>query len=78
MTDWQHEIRNQLNLVVYAASATREALAEGRTVDAQEALERIDEAVTQCVALLGAWDRQLHNAAPEARLPDQYGTGQAE
>lgn len=77
MTDWQHEIRNLLNLVVYANSSARDAIEHSRPQDAREALQQIDEAVNQCVLLLAGWDRELHNAAPEAQLPDQYGTGQA-
>lgn len=77
MTDWQHQIRNQLNLVLYASSWARDSMQEGRTQDAQDALLRIDDAVAECVLLLAEWERESHNAAPDPQLPDQYGTGQA-
>lgn len=64
MTDWQHEIRNQLNLVVYANSSARDAIAQSRPQDAFDALRLIDEAVNQCVLLLAAWDRELRDGAP--------------
>ena len=77
MTDWQHDLRNQLNLMVYASAWARESLDAGRIQDANAALMRIDDAVEECVSLLAAWERELHSVAPETQLPDQYGTGKA-
>ncbi|MGN6224923.1 hypothetical protein [Pseudoxanthomonas sp.] len=63
MSDWQHELRNELNLILYANSVVRQALADGQAEDARAGLDRIDAAVVQCGALL---DRAGANASPRA------------
>lgn len=77
MTDWPHDLRNQLNLMIYASAWARESLDAGRTQDASDALLRIDDAVTACVSLIASWEHELHAITPESPLPDQFGTGQA-
>jgi len=61
MSDWQHDLRNELNLILYANSIAREALAQGQIDDVRSGLDRIDMAVVQCGALL---DRMAIGASP--------------
>ncbi len=76
MRDWQHELRNQLNVVIYATNWAREALAQGRGDDVADSLTRIDEAIAECGGLLEQMDRP---ASPStAVLPDQPEAGQAQ
>ncbi len=63
MSDWQHELRNELNLILYANSIARQALADGQAEDVRAGLDRIDAAVVQCGALL---DRAGASASPRA------------
>ena len=67
MSDWQHDLRNELNLILYANSIAREALAQGQIDDVRTGLDRIDVAVVQCGALL---DRM---AIGGATPPDRAG-----
>ncbi|MCL6710974.1 hypothetical protein [Pseudoxanthomonas sp. z9] len=61
MSDWQHDLRNELNLILYANSIAREALAQGQIDDVRSGLDRIDMAVVQCGALL---DRMVIGGSP--------------
>lgn len=61
MSDWQHDLRNELNLILYANSIAREALAQGQIDDVRSGLDRIDMAVVQCGALL---DRMVIGGYP--------------
>lgn len=58
MSDWRHELRNQLNLILYASNSAREALQEDRTAQALEALLQIENATTQCVEQLLRSERE--------------------
>ncbi len=64
MSDWQHELRNELNLILYANSVARQALAQGQSEDVRAGLDRIDAAVVHCGALL---DRVAADVAPRPR-----------
>nr|WP_295374812.1 hypothetical protein [Pseudoxanthomonas sp.] len=66
MSDWQHDLRNELNLILYANSIAREALAQGHAEDVRAGLDRIDAAVVQCGALL---DRATTGAPAQPRSP---------
>lgn len=66
MSDWQHALRNELNLILYANSIARQALAQGHSEDVRAGLDRIDAAVVQCGALL---DRAASGASPPQRSP---------
>ena len=61
MSDWQHDLRNELNLILYANSIAREALSQGQIDDVRSGLDRIDMAVVQCGALL---DRMAIGGSP--------------
>lgn len=62
MSDWQHDLRNELNLILYANSIARQALALDHPEDVRAGLDRIDAAVVQCGALL---DRIANGTSPQ-------------
>lgn len=66
MSDWQHELRNELNLILYANSVARQALVHGHPEDVRAGLDRIDAAVVQCGALL---DRMATAPTPPPAHP---------
>lgn len=76
MHDWQHALRNRLNLVLYATAAAREALVHGQREDVLHGLARIETAIAECGGLLEHLDASAVDAdtsAPGQRDADRAG-----
>lgn len=49
---WMHALRNEIGTMMIATSATSHLLSQGRTEQALENLQRIEDACRRCRALL--------------------------
>ncbi len=77
MGDWQHALRNRLNVAMYATAAVRDALAQGRQDDVLHGLARIETAIAECGGLLEHLDTAPASGAGSGRQPGQHDTGRA-
>lgn len=77
MRDWQHELRNELNLMLYASSTARDALAQGQPRDVLDGLDRIDTAIVHCSSLLDRLAGQARAVPPGAAASRDEGSAPA-